>query len=224
MREDFLYLRAIEREQYRKTLYENIVHSLNQKDSDLNAEFERKIILYKEENELTDNEIENIELEKRNELEKQLDAFRLSLEKNKDTELLLLKEEYDIKLKDKEHALESELDDKIQEKISENENLINNYIINCLQKQDELINLDVKDLTNKFNIEKVEILNLELNKSENELNTKLEEFDKDTFSQLKDKIFEFKQEIIAKQLRHNQKLKLENEQLKLKNFKTSKTA
>ena len=52
-------------------------------------------------------------------------------------------------------------------------------------KQDELINLDVKDLTNKFNIEKVEILNLELNKSENELNTKLEEFDKDTFSQLK---------------------------------------
>ncbi|TES18246.1 hypothetical protein E1N06_13135, partial [Staphylococcus epidermidis] len=129
---------------------------LNQKDSDLNSEFERKIILYKEENELTDNEIENIELEKRNELEKQLDAFRLSLEKNKDTELLLLKEEYDIKLKDKEHALESELDDKIQEKISENENLINNYIINCLQKQDELINLDVKDLTNKFNIEKVE--------------------------------------------------------------------
>lgn len=92
LREDFLYLRAIEREQYRKTLYENIVHSLNQKDSDLNAEFERKIILYKEENELTDNEIENIELEKRNELEKQLDAFRLSLEKNKDTELLLLKE------------------------------------------------------------------------------------------------------------------------------------
>ena len=89
---------------------------MNQKDSDLNAEFERKIILYKEENELTDNEIENIELEKRNELEKQLDAFRLSLEKNKDTELLLLKEEYDIKLKDKEHALESELDDKIQEK------------------------------------------------------------------------------------------------------------
>lgn len=222
LREDFLYLRAIEREQYRKTLYENIVHSLNQKDSDLNAEFERKIILYKEENELTDNEIENIELEKRNELEKQLDAFRLSLEKNKDTELLLLKEEYDIKLKDKEHALESELDDKIQEKISENENLINNYIINCLQKQDELINLDVKDLTNKFNIEKVEILNLELNKSENELNTKLEEFDKDTFSQLKDKIFEFKQEIIAKQLRHNQKLKLENEQLKLK--KTLKQA
>ena len=69
LREDFLYLRAIEREQYRKTLYENIVHSLNQKDSDLNAEFERKIILYKEENELTDNEIENIELEKRNELE-----------------------------------------------------------------------------------------------------------------------------------------------------------
>ena len=62
LREDF-YLRAIEREQYRKTLYENIVHSLNQKDSDLNAEFERKIILYKEENELTDNEIENIELE-----------------------------------------------------------------------------------------------------------------------------------------------------------------
>ena len=181
LREDFLYLRAIEREQYRKTLYENIVHSLNQKDSDLNAEFERKIILYKEENELTDNEIENIELEKRNELEKQLDAFRLSLEKNKD-----------------------------------------NYIINCLQKQDELINLDVKDLTNKFNIEKVEILNLELNKSENELNTKLEEFDKDTFSQLKDKIFEFKQEIIAKQLRHNQKLKLENEQLKLK--KTLKQA
>ncbi|RIL59223.1 hypothetical protein [Staphylococcus epidermidis] len=222
LREDFLYLRAIEREQYRKTLYENIVHSLNQKDSDLNAEFERKIILYKEENELTDNEIENIELEKRNELEKQLDAFRLSLEKNKDTELLLLKEEYDIKLKDKEHALESELDDKIQEKISENENLINNYIINCLQKQEELINLDVKDLTNKFNIEKVEILNLELNKSENELNTKLEEFDKDTFSQLKDKIFEFKQEIIAKQLRHNQKLKLENEQLKLK--KTLKQA
>lgn len=222
LREDFLYLRAIEREQYRKTLYENIVHSLNQKDSDLNAEFERKIILYKEENELTDNEIENIELEKRNELEKQLDAFRLSLEKNKDTELLLLKEEYDIKLKDKEHALESELDDKIQEKISENENLINNYIINCLQKQDELINLDVKDLTNKFNIEKVEILNLELNKSENELNTKLEEFDKDTFSQLKDKLFEFKQEIIAKQLRHNQKLKLENEQLKLK--KTLKQA
>ncbi|TES15383.1 hypothetical protein E1N08_13740, partial [Staphylococcus epidermidis] len=95
-------------------------------------------------------------------------------------------------------------------------------IINCLQKQDELINLDVKDLTNKFNIEKVEILNLELNKSENELNTKLEEFDKDTFSQLKDKIFEFKQEIIAKQLRHNQKLKLENEQLKLK--KTLKQA
>lgn len=222
LREDFLYLRAIEREQYRKTLYENIVHSLNQKDSDLNAEFERKIILYKEENELKDNEIENIELEKRNELEKQLDAFRLSLEKNKDTELLLLKEEYDIKLKDKEHALESELDDKIQEKISENENLINNYIINCLQKQDELINLDVKDLTNKFNIEKVEILNLELNKSENELNTKLEEFDKDTFSQLKNKIFEFKQEIIAKQLRHNQKLKLENEQLKLK--KTLKQA
>ena len=42
---------------------------MNQKDSDLNAEFERKIILYKEENELTDNEIENIELEKRNELE-----------------------------------------------------------------------------------------------------------------------------------------------------------
>ena len=95
--------------------------------------------------------------------------------------MLLLKEEYDIKLKDKEHALESELDDKIQEKISENENLINNYIINCLQKQDELINLDVKDLTNKFNIEKVEILNLELNKSENELNTKLEEFDKRYF-------------------------------------------
>ena len=89
-------------------------------------------------------------------------------------------------------------------------------------KQDELINLDVKDLTNKFNIEKVEILNLELNKSENELNTKLEEFDKDTFSQLKDKIFEFKQEIIAKQLRHNQKLKLENEQLKLKTLKQAK--
>ena len=59
----------------------------------------------------------------------------MSLEKIKDTELLLLKEEYDIKLKDKEHALESELDDKIQEKISENENLINNYIINCLQNK-----------------------------------------------------------------------------------------
>ena len=55
---------------------------------------------------------------------------------------------------------------------------------------------------------------------------KTRKFDKNNFSQLKDKIFEnLKQEIIAKQEnRHNQKLKLENEQLKLKNFKTSKTA
>lgn len=48
--------------------------------------------------------------------QKTIRCIQIEFRKNKDTELLLLKEEYDIKLKDKEHALESELDDKIQEK------------------------------------------------------------------------------------------------------------
>lgn len=216
LREDFIFTREIEREQYRKTLYENINNKINQKDSELNSDFERKIILFKEESELTDEEIGIIEKEKRDELDKQLIDFKECEEENKEKKLLLIKEEYEIKIREKTQELENELDEKVLEQISENEKMINDYIISRLQTHDELVELDIKDLTNKFNIKKKEILNLELSKAETDLNTKLQQFDKETFSQLNTKIIDFKQEIVAEQLRQNQKVKLENEQLKLK--------
>ncbi|UVI86665.1 coiled-coil domain-containing protein [Staphylococcus aureus] len=216
LRADFLFTRGLEREQYRKTLFDSLIHNISQKNSELNSKFERKISLFKEENTLTDDEIEALEKEKRDELNKQIDNFKKVEEKNIASKLSLLKEEFDIKLKEKEQLLENEFDEKIQIKISENEKIINDYIITCMQTQDNLISLDIKDLTNKFNLEKIETLNLELNKYETELNKKLMQFDEDTYNQLNEKIYEFKQELISKQLRHNQKIKLENEQLKLK--------
>ena len=216
LREDFIFTREIEREQYRKTLYDNINNKIYQKDSELNSDFERKIILFKEESELTDEEIAIIEKEKRDELDKQLIDFKECEEKNKEKKLLLIKEEYEIKLREKTQELENELDEKVLEQIFENEKIINEYIISRLQTHDELVELDIKDLTNKFNINKKEILNFELSKAETDLNTKLQQFDKETFSQLNTKIIDFKQEIVAEQLRQNQKVKLENEQLKLK--------
>lgn len=216
LREDFIFTRKIEREQYRKTLYDNINNKIYQKDSELNSDFERKIILFKEESELTDEEIAIIEKEKRDELDKQLIDFKECEEKNKEKKLLLIKEEYEIKLREKTQELENELDEKVLEQIFENEKIINEYIISRLQTHDELVELDIKDLTNKFNINKKEILNFELSKAETDLNTKLQQFDKETFSQLNTKIIDFKQEIVAEQLRQNQKVKLENEQLKLK--------
>ncbi|MCG1169227.1 hypothetical protein K4S71_09785 [Staphylococcus epidermidis] len=212
---EFLFTRNLEREQIKETLHQELVDKINNKYKIFQNNLERKIIELKTESEYTNEEIENIEQVKREELNKKLEEFITNERVKINSKLKNYREELEQQFKTKENDLNIELENNIQDLVTKHEKIVEEYLIEKLNTQDQLIQLDIEEFKENFNIETKDFLNKYLNDLQEDMNNKLAQFDKVSFARLNQKISDYKQEILTKELRYNQKVKLENEKLKL---------
>lgn len=212
---EFLFTRNLEREQIKETLHQELIDKINNKYNIFQNNLERKIIELKTESEYTNEEIENIEQEKREELNKQLEEFITNEKEKINSKLKNYREELEQLFKTKENDLNNDLENSIQDLVTKHEKIVEEYLIEKLNTQDQLIQLDIEEFKENFNIETKDFLNKYLNDLQEDMNNKLAQFDKVSFTKLNQKISDYKQEILTKELRYNQKVKLENEKLKL---------
>lgn len=212
---DCLFNRSLEREQLKETQQEEMISKLQNKYHELRKSNIVDIKHYRESLEYTDDELSELEETKSKELEALLNQF---VEKEKEiiqSKLKQYREEIELQYNQKELDLNSKLDERIQMKVLENTQAVEDYLLTCLEEKD----IDIKEIVDEYELQLHEELKDELQhllealqrQFKEELNT----FDKNSFKLIDSKEREFRRNILTKELRYNEKLKLENEKMKL---------
>lgn len=212
---DCLFNRSLEREQLKETQQEEMISKLQNKYREIRKSNIVDIKHYRESLEYTDDELSELEETKSKELDALLNQF---IEKEKEiiqSKLKQYREEIELQYNQEKLNLNSELDERIQLKVLENTQAVEDYLLTCLEEKD----IDIKEIVDEYELQLHEELKDELQhllealqrQFKEELNT----FDKNSFKLIDSKEREFRRNILTKELRYNEKLKLENEKMKL---------